>query len=407
MPFPPTIRLWRRRGADEIFALGLRNPLRSSFDRGLGDLYIGDVGQNTWEEINLGAKRRQLRLAPASRDQTPLIPGSLGPGTLTAPIHIYNHGGSSLSVTGGYVYRGESEGLQGKYFFADFITGQLFTLRFNGSAWVATDRTAQLAPDAGTLGNPSSFGEDGRGNLYVVDFDGDVFRLTPVVASADQGDTLNGLGGDDTIYGGSGNDTLDGGSGNDVLVGGDGVDSARRRRWRRHDAGRSRQRRNDQRRRRQRRPRRRRRRRHPRRRQRRRHPERTGRRRRSHRRRGRGYDSVSTLPRSTARRDQILDYSFAANDVIDLSSVVSTDSANLSSYVKVLSVGSNGLLMVDRDGSGSTFGWVTIAQINNVGVGDDIKLLIGPSSTVMTTEVASNPATVPAYTNTIYDVGNQ
>ena len=392
-------------GADEIFALGLRNPWRSSFDRGLGDLYIGDVGQNTWEEINLGANGANFGW-PRFEGPDPLIPGSLGPGTLTAPIHIYNHGGSSLSVTGGYVYRGESEGLQGNYFFADFISGQLFTLRFNGSAWVATDRTAQLAPDAGTLGNPSSFGEDGRGNLYVVDFDGDVFRLTPVVASADQGDTLNGLGGDDTIYGGSGNDTLDGGSGNDVLVGGDGVDRLAGGDGDDMMLG------------------------------------------------GAGNDATisggagndvldggagtDTLDGGSdddilngtggadvltggagadrfrfdasafdGTRDQILDYSFAANDIIDLSSVVSTDSANLSSYVRVLSGGSSGLLMVDRDGNGATFGWVTIARINNVGLGDDIKLLIGPSATVMTTEVASNPAMVPAYTNTTQDVGNQ
>ena len=392
-------------GADEIFALGLRNPWRLGFDRALGDLYIADVGQTTWEEINLGANGANYGWN-RFEGPDPLVPGPLGPGTLTAPIHSYNHDGGSRSVTGGYVYRGESEGLQGNYFFADFITGQLFTLRFNGTAWVATDRTAQLVPDAGTPTNPSSFGEDGRGNLYVVDFDGDVFRLTPVVASADQGDTLNGLGGDDTIYGGSGNDTLDGGSGNDVLVGGDGVDSLAGGDGGDMmlggagndatisggagndvldggagadtlDGG------ND-----------------------------------DDNLNGTGGADVLTGGAGADRfrfdasafdgtRDQILDYSFAANDIIDLSSVVSTDSANLSSYVKVLSGGSSGLLMVDRDGSGLTHGWVTIARINNVGLGDDIKLLIGPSATVMTTEVASNPATLPAYTNTTQDVGNQ
>jgi hypothetical protein len=78
----------------------------------------------------------------------------------------------------------------------------------------------------GAISNPSSFGEDALGNLYIVDFNGEVFRLTPTVASADQGDVLNGLGGDDFLFGGSGNDMLNGGLGNDFLNGGPGTDSA-------------------------------------------------------------------------------------------------------------------------------------------------------------------------------------
>ena len=78
---------------------------------------------------------------------------------------------------------------------------------------------------------------------------------------------------------------------------------------------------------------------------------------------------------------------------------------NLSSYVKVLQSGNNALLVVDQDGSGSSYGWVTIAQVNNVSLSDDIKLLIGPSSTVMTTEVASNSA--PNYTDTVADQASQ
>src|SRR5215813_8865859 len=104
--------------------------------------------------------------------------------------------------------------------------GRSFTLRFNGSAWVATDRTAQLTIDAGAINNPSSFGEEARGNLYLVDYGGSVFKHTPVGASADQGDVLRGLAGDDILSGGSGDDTLDGGAGNDVLFGGPGNDTA-------------------------------------------------------------------------------------------------------------------------------------------------------------------------------------
>ena len=80
--------------------------------------------------------------------------------------------------------------------------------------------------DFGAVNNPSSFGEDARGNLYLVDFDGEVFRLTPMVASADQADVLRGLGGNDMLFGGSGNDTLDGGPGADTLIGGPGMDTA-------------------------------------------------------------------------------------------------------------------------------------------------------------------------------------
>ena len=129
------------------------------------------------------------------------------------------------SITGGYVYRGTSDGLHGHYFFADFVNGKIFTLRFNGTSWVATERTSQITNDFGTINNPASFGQDGLGNLYLVDFDGDVFRLTPNVTSADLGDTINGMGGDDLIFGGAGNDTLIGGDGNDELQGGNGDDT--------------------------------------------------------------------------------------------------------------------------------------------------------------------------------------
>jgi Ca2+-binding RTX toxin-like protein len=106
-------------------------------------------------------------------------------------------------------------------------------------------------------------------------------------------------------------------------------------------------------------------------------------------------------------QDQIADYSYAANDVIDLSSVVSTSAANLASYVRVqMASGSTASLMVDRDGTGSTYGWVTIAQINGVSANSTVNLLIGPSSTAMTTQAV--PAnTTPAYTDTYYDTANQ
>jgi glucose/arabinose dehydrogenase len=210
--------------APEIWALGLRNPWRPSFDRDTGDFYIADVGQDTWEEIDVGIAGANYGWG---HYEGPVVyPGGealSSTGTLTFPIYSYNHS-VGHAITGGYVYRGPSEFLQGQYFFADFIDDKVFTLRFDGTSWVATERTAQLSPDIGAINNPSSFGQDGEGNLYLVDFDGDVFRLTPNGSVSDPDVNLQGLGGNDIIYGGSGNDTLDGGDGNDTLYGGYGND---------------------------------------------------------------------------------------------------------------------------------------------------------------------------------------
>jgi glucose/arabinose dehydrogenase len=212
-------------GADEIFAFGLRNPWRNSFDRALGTFYIADVGQGSWEEINIGQNGANYGWNTFEGPNP--YPGGdpLTGGPAVAPIHAYDRT-VGQSITGGYVYRGEGEALQGQYFFADFAQNKVFTLRNNGNSWVATERTSQIVPDVGTVNLPSSFGEDARGNLYLVDFDGEIFKLTPKVASADQADILRGLGGNDMLFGGSGNDTLEGGAGADTLIGGPGMDTA-------------------------------------------------------------------------------------------------------------------------------------------------------------------------------------
>jgi glucose/arabinose dehydrogenase len=206
----------------EIFALGLRNPFRDSFDRDLGTFYIGDVGQDRFEEVDIGTAGANYGWnvfeGPAS-----FQPGPLGPGTLTGPIYSYDHT-IGHAIIGGYVYRGTSDGLQGQYFFADEVDNKVFTLQEQGSSWVATDRTSQLIPDVGAITAPTSFAEDIVGNLYLVSLDGKIYRLTPNVSSTDADDTLNGFGGNDTIYGGAGNDTISGGVGNDVLYGGTGND---------------------------------------------------------------------------------------------------------------------------------------------------------------------------------------
>ncbi len=163
----------------EIFALGLRNPWRSSFDSATGTLFIGDVGGSSFEEVNIGQK--------GANYGWPIAEGANGAPTFVDPLYTYAHG-SGASITGGYVYRGESDGLNGQYFFADFVQNKVFTLRFNGTSWVATERTSQIVPNAGTVDAPASFGEDGRGNLYLVDISGEVFRLTPGVTSVDTGE---------------------------------------------------------------------------------------------------------------------------------------------------------------------------------------------------------------------------
>jgi len=168
-------------GDDRIWAYGLRNPWRPSFDRKTGDLYIGDVGQNTTEEIDFqpatsrGGENYGWRL----REGTGPTPGGVGgprPAGAIDPIYQYPHNGGGRSVTGGYVYRGPIAELQGQYFFGDAVTGQVWSIVFDGSKpadfdganFVSfEDWTQELAP-VGGFGTISSFGEDNQGNVYLV-----------------------------------------------------------------------------------------------------------------------------------------------------------------------------------------------------------------------------------------------
>jgi glucose/arabinose dehydrogenase len=172
----------------EIWAYGLRNPWRWSFDRATGDLYIADVGQNNIEEVNFQAAASSgganygwrayegnVLLHPASKDANI---------TYTAPIHAYEHEEiiplvqsnvlrlAHCSVTGGYVYRGATlPDLVGHYLYGDFCSGTLWTLQRAGDEW-QNDlfMTTELVI--------SSFGEDVHGELYLMDFsDGAIWRL--------------------------------------------------------------------------------------------------------------------------------------------------------------------------------------------------------------------------------------
>ena len=160
-------------GNPEIYASGLRNPFRDSFDRETGTFYIADVGQSAREEINIGAAGanygwRKFEGTLLNFPNDPAIPNH------TPPIFEYNNEGTA-GVIGGYVYRGAAiEGLQGTYFFADLATDKVTSFRFTGGGGVTelTDRTAELISPTGISGSITSFGEDGFGNIYLVSFDG-------------------------------------------------------------------------------------------------------------------------------------------------------------------------------------------------------------------------------------------
>jgi glucose/arabinose dehydrogenase len=186
---------------DEIWANGLRNPYRWSFDRATGDMYIGDVGQMTIEEISFqpagaAALNYGWRLMEGAMcfnpDPEPNCDNLTG---LELPIHEYTHDDGRCSVTGGYVYRGAIPGLQGRYFFADFCTGEIWSFNPTLGAVDLIEHTAALQPAAGSIGNVGGFGEDGFGELYIVDRapsgNGEVYKIvTPV-----SGYLLDGFGG--------------------------------------------------------------------------------------------------------------------------------------------------------------------------------------------------------------------
>lgn len=188
---PPTNPFVGVTGDDEIWAYGLRNPWRCSFDRLTGDLYIGDVGQNAREEVNFqpktapGGRNYGWRLREGTIESPMMGIGGDAPSGAIEPVYDYTHGTGALqgnAVTGGYCYRGPITSLRGIYFFGDYIRGRIWSFRMNGSTAIQefTDWTTALKPSVGTINNPSSFGEDNWGNLYIVDLDGDLFRVVQI-----------------------------------------------------------------------------------------------------------------------------------------------------------------------------------------------------------------------------------
>lgn len=229
-------------GDDEIWSYGLRNPWRPSFDRLTGDLYIADVGQGRREELNFqpatsaGGENYGWNFFEGTLSYKGTPPANL---QFTSPIYEYDHSDNlGRSITGGYVYRGAIAALSGTYFWGDFTSGKLWSLRTNGSGISEfTDRTQSLRPASGSgdINRIASFGEDGAGDLYIVDLDGEIYRLVvqltaigtddnDILSGGPDADTLRGAAGDDGLQGLGGNDVLSGEAGNDLVQGGMGAD---------------------------------------------------------------------------------------------------------------------------------------------------------------------------------------
>jgi glucose/arabinose dehydrogenase len=171
----------------EIWSYGLRNPWRCSFDRESGDFWIGDVGQNRWEEVNHVARGKgsganfgwRLREGDVANPNGK-IAGDNPPGAID-PVHVYKHGGGrseGFSVTGGYVYHGPLRELDGRYLFGDYQNPRIWSFELKGGkATQFKDHTDDLQPEGGRINLISSFGEDNAGTLYIVDHTGAVYRI--------------------------------------------------------------------------------------------------------------------------------------------------------------------------------------------------------------------------------------
>ncbi|TVQ90398.1 MAG: glucose dehydrogenase [Deltaproteobacteria bacterium] len=182
-----------KEGRDEIWAMGLRNPWKFSFDSETGDLWIADVGQNKYEEVHvapgsLGGVDYGWNVLEGSHCYEP-SEGCDRAG-LALPVLEYDHS-RGCSITGGHVYRGRQvPALQGIYLASDYCTGNLWTVRFRGwpeaetlsptSAVVLDPRDRAITDEVGQVrGNISSFGTDDEGEIYLVDHKGTVYRVVP------------------------------------------------------------------------------------------------------------------------------------------------------------------------------------------------------------------------------------
>ncbi len=177
-------------GRDEIWAYGLRNPWRFSFDRDTGDLWIADVGQNRWEEVdylpagtgagsNFGWDYFEANFRNTQANDGDLIPAPAYAETV-APVFQYDHSAAGgFSITGGVVYRGQTfPRMQGRYFVTDYSSGNFWAVSPDGSGGFRSDSLPK------TPSGISAFGEDSAGEVYLVDLGGQILRLEDTI---DQG----------------------------------------------------------------------------------------------------------------------------------------------------------------------------------------------------------------------------
>lgn len=164
----------------EIWALGLRNPWRFSFDRLTGDIYIGDVGQSSWEEVDFqpenspGGENYGWNIKEGLECYNAADCNDLG---MTDPVHVYpTHDEGTCSITGGYVYRGQKyPGLLGLYIYADYCNGNIWGLKNDAGGWVN-----QLLLD--TSLSISTFGENENGELFLADISGgNIYQIIELI----------------------------------------------------------------------------------------------------------------------------------------------------------------------------------------------------------------------------------
>jgi glucose/arabinose dehydrogenase len=157
----------------EVWAYGLRNPWRISFDQSTGDLWIGDVGQSAWEEIDYlpAGSQGGANFGWSIMEGNHGYDGDAQPGLLL-PLAEYSHSSGGCSVTGGYVYRGAMPEWNGIYLYGDYCFGKIWGLILSNGQW-----QSQVLFETGVT--ITSFGQDEAGELYFSSDDGSVYHLTP------------------------------------------------------------------------------------------------------------------------------------------------------------------------------------------------------------------------------------
>ena len=161
----------------EIWDYGLRNPWRFSFDKVTGNLYIGDVGQDTWEEVDVvGAGQGGLDFGWNYREASHIFKGS-PPASLklTYPVDEYSHASGRCSITGGFVYRGSLPEWQGIYFYGDYCSGEIWGMMRTSDPSSKTGWVSQVLFRTG--GNITTFGQDPSGEIYYADRAGTIYKL--------------------------------------------------------------------------------------------------------------------------------------------------------------------------------------------------------------------------------------